>query len=149
MQAVAARLPIDVVREVERIAAEEKLDKSSVLARATAAYVKHWKFERALRLYEDGKVTALKVADLAGLSSLVDVKMHVRAIEEDPSDNHVLACAKEAGAQFIISGDRHLLQLGQYEGIKILTAATFIRMGTFGGAWTGRDDISNSGSHRH
>jgi predicted HTH domain antitoxin len=68
MQAVAARLPTDVVREIERIAAEEKLDKSSVLARATDLYVKQWKLERALRLYEDGKVTAMKAAALASVS---------------------------------------------------------------------------------
>jgi predicted HTH domain antitoxin len=68
MQVVAARLPIDVAREIERIAAEEKLDKSSVLARATDLYIRHWKLERALRLYGDGRVTALKAAGLATLS---------------------------------------------------------------------------------
>lgn len=68
MQVVAARLPKDVAREIERIAVEEKLDKSSVVARATDLYIRHWKLQKALRLYEDGKVTALKAADLAGLS---------------------------------------------------------------------------------
>ena len=68
MQVVAARLPKDVAREVERIAVEEKLDKSSVVARATDLYIRHWKLQRALGLYEDGKITALKAADLAGLS---------------------------------------------------------------------------------
>lgn len=68
MQVVAARLPKEVVREIERIAVEEKLDKSSVIARATDLYITQWKLERALRLYEQGKVTALKAADLAALS---------------------------------------------------------------------------------
>jgi len=68
MQVVAARLPRDVARDIERIASEEKLDKSSVIARATDLYIRHWKLERALKLYEDGKVTAFKAAWLADRS---------------------------------------------------------------------------------
>ena len=63
---------------------------------------------------------------ILSLSSLVDVKVKVEVMEEDPSDNRILACAKEAGAQFVISGDRHLLQLGNYENIRILTASGFL-----------------------
>lgn len=36
-----------------------------------------------------------------------------------------LACLKEAGAQFIVSGDRYLLQLGHCENIRMLTASRF------------------------
>jgi predicted HTH domain antitoxin len=68
MQVVAARLPKDVVREIERIAAEEELDKSSVVARATDLFIRHWKLEKALKLYEDGRITAQKAADVAALS---------------------------------------------------------------------------------
>ncbi len=62
------------------------------------------------------------------LSSIVDVKSTVHVIDEDPSDNIVLACAQEAGADFIVSGDRHLLQLGQYGKTKIVTASTLLHM---------------------
>jgi predicted HTH domain antitoxin len=68
MQVVAARLPKDVVREIERISAEEKLDKSSVVARATDLFIRHWKLERALGLYADGKITTQKAADVAAIS---------------------------------------------------------------------------------
>ena len=68
MQVVAARLPKDVAREIERIAAEEKLDKSSVVARATDLFIRQWKLERAMKLYEDGRITAQKAADVAALS---------------------------------------------------------------------------------
>jgi predicted nucleic acid-binding protein len=50
----------------------------------------------------------------------------VQAIEEDPTDNQVLACAKDARADFIISGDRHLLQLEAYEKVRVLTASSFL-----------------------
>jgi len=42
-------------------------------------------------------------------------------IKADPDDDKVLACAKAANAEIITSGDNHLLDLNEYEGIKIMT----------------------------
>jgi putative PIN family toxin of toxin-antitoxin system len=42
-------------------------------------------------------------------------------IKVDPDDDKVLACAKAAKAEIITSGDNHLLNLKEYEGIRILT----------------------------
>ena len=44
------------------------------------------------------------------------------AISRDPDDDHVLALAKSAEANFIVSGDKDLLILGRYLGISITTA---------------------------
>lgn len=47
----------------------------------------------------------------------------------DPSDHHhVLACADEAHAQFIVTGDRHLLALGRYRNAKIVSASAFLQI---------------------
>lgn len=43
------------------------------------------------------------------------------AVPDDPDDDRVLACAVEGMADFIVSGDRHLLDLGEYRGIPIIT----------------------------
>jgi len=40
----------------------------------------------------------------------------------DPEDDHVLACALAAKADFIVSGDSHLLSLKTYQGIAIVGA---------------------------
>jgi predicted nucleic acid-binding protein len=37
-----------------------------------------------------------------------------------------LACALEGNADFIISGDKHLLNLRNYQGIKMVTPAEFL-----------------------
>ena len=50
----------------------------------------------------------------------------INAIAKDPADEKVLACAAEAKVDFIVSGYRHLLDLGTYQGIPILTARQFI-----------------------
>jgi putative PIN family toxin of toxin-antitoxin system len=84
-------------------------------------------YEKILRILKRSRMEPTSImATVISLSSLVDVKIRVHAIEEDRSDNHVLACAREADAQFIVSGDRHLLQLGHYQNIRILTAAGFL-----------------------
>jgi putative PIN family toxin of toxin-antitoxin system len=44
----------------------------------------------------------------------------------DPDDDHVLACAVAVPVDYIVSGDGHLLDLGRYEGIPILSAADFM-----------------------
>jgi uncharacterized protein len=50
-------------------------------------------------------------------------------IENDPADNHILACAVSGKADVIVSGDkRHLLPLKEYEGIPIVRPVDFLRM---------------------
>jgi putative PIN family toxin of toxin-antitoxin system len=45
----------------------------------------------------------------------------------DADDDAFLACALAAGAEFIVSKDRHLLRLGKPFGIEILTPRDFLR----------------------
>lgn len=54
-------------------------------------------------------------------------QVQVRVIADDPDDNAVLSCAKEGDAAYIVTGDGHLLSLGAYEGIRIVTPAKFLR----------------------
>ena len=47
-------------------------------------------------------------------------------IQEDPSDDKFLHCAKAGKASVIISGDQHLLSLKSYGKIKIITPSQFL-----------------------
>lgn len=52
-----------------------------------------------------------------------------RVVADDPDDDHVLACALTAQADLIVSGDKHLLNLGgQYQGIAIVTPAQAVQL---------------------
>jgi putative PIN family toxin of toxin-antitoxin system len=51
-----------------------------------------------------------------------DVK---NTIPDDPSDEMFLACALDASADCIVSGDRHLLDISEYKGIPIITVNEF------------------------
>jgi putative PIN family toxin of toxin-antitoxin system len=62
---------------------------------------------------------------MAGYRALVSVVRPV-AIDptaRDPDDDHVLACATAAQAQLVISLDKDLLDLREYQGIPILASA--------------------------
>ena len=61
------------------------------------------------------------IADLNLIEALTEV-----SVCRDPDDNKFIACAIDADALFIVSGDNDLLDLKDYEGIKIITAADFV-----------------------
>lgn len=48
------------------------------------------------------------------------------AISRDITDDKFLSCAIEAQAEYIVTGDEDLLDLKEYEGIKIVTPREFI-----------------------
>jgi putative PIN family toxin of toxin-antitoxin system len=52
----------------------------------------------------------------------------VPVVAADPDDDHVLACALDARADAIVSGDSHLLRLKAYQGVPILGAAAALRL---------------------
>jgi len=65
---------------------------------------------------------------LLQMCDLVEPKTQIEAIKEDPKDNIVLECAVEGKADFIISGDPHLLKLKEFKGIKILNPKEFLNI---------------------
>jgi uncharacterized protein len=69
------------------------------------------------------------VAERLPRLALVITPQHVEnAIPNDPPDNLVLACALEGGADFLVSGNDHLLALRDYRGIQIVTPAGFLHI---------------------
>ena len=48
------------------------------------------------------------------------------AIVRDPNDDMIVACAVVAQASYIVSRDKDLLSLGEYESIVIVTPETFM-----------------------
>ncbi|GBC95460.1 hypothetical protein HRbin16_01249 [bacterium HR16] len=50
----------------------------------------------------------------------------IDAVHDDPSDNKFLEAAVEGNADFIVSGDTHLLALGTFRDIAIVSGRDFI-----------------------
>jgi predicted nucleic acid-binding protein len=60
--------------------------------------------------------------DVREHARLLHPQRRLQVILEDPDDDRVLECAATAHAGWIITGDPHLLVLGTYAGIRIVTA---------------------------
>ena len=58
-------------------------------------------------------------------SIMVKPKVKLHVIEKDVEDNKILECALAAGADIIVSGDKHLLKLGKFRKTRILTPREF------------------------
>ena len=48
------------------------------------------------------------------------------SVPDDPADEKILACAMEARADIVVTGDHHLLDLRQYKGIAIVSVREFL-----------------------
>jgi putative PIN family toxin of toxin-antitoxin system len=75
-----------------------------------------WEPERA----EDAVEQVIRLAEVVHPQDIVS------KIEADPADNRVLEAATEGKADAIVSGDRHLLSLGSWRGIRIQAPAAFV-----------------------
>jgi len=53
-------------------------------------------------------------------------KKHIKNGSRDSGDNKYIECGIAASADYIISGDIHLLELEKYGNIKIVTAKNFL-----------------------
>ncbi len=56
----------------------------------------------------------------------VVIKKISAVISADPTDDSFLACAIEGHAKYLVSGDHHLLDLGHYKTIPIITVKEFL-----------------------
>jgi len=63
---------------------------------------------------------------LLNVAKVVEISNKLKVIKEDPDDDVILETAVENNADFIISGDDHLLKLKEYSNIKIVTANEFL-----------------------
>ena len=66
------------------------------------------------------------VAQVTRIAAVVEPSETIQVVRPDPADDHVLEAARAFGADVIVSGDRHLLDLGSWSEIVIISPAEFI-----------------------
>ena len=62
------------------------------------------------------------------IADMVTPSREIRAVPDDPDDDHILSAALEGRAAFLVTGERHVLALGEYEGVRIVTPAAFLKV---------------------
>jgi len=83
-------------------------------------------YPRVREHFEDPSSVTVLLKRFRVVATLVETGPDLDVIERDPSDNRFLECAVAANASYIISGDDHLLAIGEYRGIVILKPADFL-----------------------
>ena len=68
------------------------------------------------------------LAFVRAAATMVDVRSVVAVIRDDEEDNPILACGKDGQADYIVTGDGHLLALKEFEGILIVTPDDFLKV---------------------
>ena len=66
------------------------------------------------------------VAQMTRIASVIEPSEVVQVVGADPADDRVLEAARAFHAEVIVSGDRHLLDLGTWSEIEIMPPAGFI-----------------------
>lgn len=72
---------------------------------------------------QDAQSTTDQVLDY---SQLVNITNNLKGMCADPDDDMVLECGVVANANYIVTGDKHLLSLGDYQNILILKPTDFL-----------------------
>ena len=64
--------------------------------------------------------------DILVLAEMIPGEYRVAGISDDPDDDKYVAAAIEGRAAFVVSGDPHLLEIGEHEGVRFLTPRAFL-----------------------
>ena len=108
---------------------------SNAILEETANVLRGYKFR-----YSPEAVAAVE-REIRDLARVVRPLELLKVVKDDPDDDRVLECAVASGAEIIVSGDRHLLDLGTFRGIRMMNPATFLaELDREGGAGKNQDE---------
>jgi putative PIN family toxin of toxin-antitoxin system len=89
--------------------------------------------ERALdKPYFRSRLSASERAEFLGglcdIGIVVDIATPIPTVLPDRADNMILATAKAGSTPYIVTGDRELLALGDFEGVRIVSAREYYEL---------------------
>ncbi len=85
-------------------------------------------FERVLvKKFSATRIEAREALQIVSeaIHSIVRPSSSIQSVCRDPDDDVILACALEAGADYLVTGDVDLLELKTFKGIRIVTPRDF------------------------
>ncbi|MCQ5363065.1 MAG: putative toxin-antitoxin system toxin component, PIN family [Candidatus Methanomethylicia archaeon] len=77
--------------------------------------------EEKVRRYVDEEDIVAFLRAVGSIAKIVRVRSKFKVVKEDPEDDVILRTAYDSNANYIVSGDKHLLSLGEFRGTKIVT----------------------------
>lgn len=110
------------------------LAKKEVFKAATSISINHEILSVLHRphIYKKYNLTEETIDDISAFlyegTILTEDRYAVSKVKNDPEDNKFIACALEGEADYIVSGDDHLLRLKHYRGIQIVDVHGFLKV---------------------
>lgn len=68
------------------------------------------------------------IQKIVSLAKIVIPIRKIHVVHDDPDDNKILECAIAGNVDYLVTQDRHLLKLKEFEGINILTPHDFLKL---------------------
>lgn len=99
---------------------------SPALLAELAAVISRAKFDEILVRSNTSRERTL--AEMRQIAEVIMPPPLPQPVCRDPDDDHVLACALAAKADLIVTGDADLLNLREYQGIRIIAATEALRL---------------------
>lgn len=109
------RLLSAILRNHELVISKEILEEVAITAN-----------EPRIQKYVEQENIADFLRDLASLASIIRIRSRFKAIAEDPDDDVMLRTGNDGKASFVVSGDIHLLDIGRFRRIRIVTVSEML-----------------------
>jgi uncharacterized protein len=81
----------------------------------------------SIKFHRDREAISHVAFYLSDLARMVKPTRKIRLFKDDP-DNRILECAVSGRADVIVTGDKEILKLGEYEGTKIISLKDYLEM---------------------
>lgn len=102
------------IGQVESVTCQDILDEFS------EKLINKFKFSEAM--------AQAAVSEVQSFSRMVKISKTLKAVPSDPDDDMVVECALLSGTTHIVTGDKHLLSLTNYQDIEIVKAIVFLAL---------------------
>jgi putative PIN family toxin of toxin-antitoxin system len=86
------------------------------------------KYQKISQIYQEIGLTRQQLIEsVLQISKLTKTEEKIGLIQQDPTDNKFIECASVGNADYLISGDKHLLRMHLYKKTQILSAKEFLK----------------------
>src|SRR5438046_1679842 len=85
--------------------------------------------ERVLRVKWQADDIADTLKLISSFTLRVEPKQTLDVVKSDKDDNRIVECAVESGSEAIVTHDKDLLQMKEYQGIRVVKVLDFLREG--------------------
>jgi len=68
-----------------------------------------------------------KVSEVLEKGTKVSPRKQLRVVKDDPEDDKLLECAQEGKADYLVTNDHHLLEIGEFKSTKIIRPTEFLK----------------------